>query len=139
VKRICGFLWLALMGLLTSVSLQGSQVDTLTAAEAKNHIGAVGTVCGTVVNARTSGYKVASRGRPTILELDTQDAKHAFKVVVWETNSENAVTQAADYKGKAVCVTGTITKISGSPQIVASDPAEVHLQSSVDKSGNENK
>jgi len=139
VKGTYGSLWLALVGLLTSLSLQGSQVDTLTATEAKNHIGAVATVCGTVVNARTSGYKVTSRGRPTILELDTQDTKHAFKVVVWEAESENSATQAADYKGKAVCVTGTITKISGSPQIVASDPAEVHLQSSANKPGDANK
>lgn len=128
-------MWLpGLMVLLTFSSVHGFQPDTLTAADAKNHIGAAATVCGTVVNTRTSGYRVSSRGRPTILELDTQDPKQGFKVVVWEAESGNSGTQVADYKGKAICVTGTITKISGSPQIVASDPTEVHLQSSVDKS-----
>lgn len=136
MKRTPGFLWLSgIVVLLTFSNLQGSEPNPLTAADAKNHIGAVATVCGMVVNTRTSGYRVSSRGRPTVLELDTQDARQAFKVVVWEAESEKSLTQAADYQGKTVCVTGTITKISGAPQIVASDPAEVHLQPSLDKPG----
>ncbi len=55
--------FLALMGLMIVVSVPG-RAQSISAAEAKNHIGKTATVCGLVTGERTA---TSSRGEPTFI------------------------------------------------------------------------
>ena len=56
---------------------------TLTASEAKDHIGEQATVCGKVVS---TGDAENSRGKPTFLNLDKPYPEQIFTVVIWDSD-----------------------------------------------------
>lgn len=53
---------------------------TLTAAEAKDHVGEVATVCGEVASTH---YAATSRGNPTFINLDRPYPNEIFTVLIW--------------------------------------------------------
>jgi hypothetical protein len=54
-----------------------AQTNKITAAEAKDHVGEVRTVCGKVASAR---YAAQSKGQPTFLNLDEPYPKEVFTI-----------------------------------------------------------
>jgi hypothetical protein len=119
--------WVALL-LLTGG--QNPKAQTMTAAEAQNHIGETAIVCGKVVGTRVSKYGVAGWGRPIILALDKPEPNPAFLIVTWPQNPKPAHPKPEPaYLGKQVCATGKIVKEQGVPQIITSKPSQVTIQS----------
>jgi DNA/RNA endonuclease YhcR with UshA esterase domain len=94
----------------------------LTAADAKDHIGQVATVCGNVVSTR---YAASSKGQPTFLNLDKPYPNQIFTVVIWGSNRSKFRRPEEDYKGQRICVTGKIAEYRGTSEIVADDPTKI--------------
>ena len=57
-----------------------AQTNKITAAEAKDHVEEIRTVCGKVVSTH---YASGSKGQPTFLNLDEPYPKEAFTILIW--------------------------------------------------------
>jgi len=99
----------------------------LSASEAKNHFGETATVCGDVVSAR---FASTSNGEPTFLNFDKSYPNQVFTVVIWGDSRSKFGKPEEDFQGKHVCVTGKITAYAGLPEIVATDPKQMTVESS---------
>lgn len=100
-----------------------SAQDSITPEEASKYIGNTKTVCGKVVS---TNYATRSRGQPTFLNLDQPYPNHIFTIVIW--GSERSKFKSPPeilFKGKNVCVTGTIDTYRGKPQIIVRDPSQI--------------
>ena len=102
-------------------SFTAAQTKRLSASEAKAHVGESATVCGTVAS---TNYAVGSKGQPTFLNFDKPYPNEVFTVVIWGTNRAKFGAPEQQYRGKSLCVSGSITEYRGVPQIVASAPAQ---------------
>ena len=101
----------------TGVPPQAPRARTLTAAEAKDHVGETGTVCDVVASTH---HAQRSRGRPTFLNLGAPYPNPLFTVVIWEeARASFPAPPEVAYSGKRVCVSGLIGIYRGVPQIVA--------------------
>lgn len=109
-----------------TLSVEGGLAETLTPAQAKNHIGETATVCGKVVSAT---FAERSRGWPTFLNLDEPYPHQIFTVLIWGRDRVNFGTPEKTYNGKSVCVTGAILKYRGIPEMILSDPSQISVQS----------
>jgi hypothetical protein len=107
------------------VIAQTPQVKRLTAAGAKDHIGEKATVCGKVASTR---YAATTRGKPTFLNLDKPYPSQVFTVLIWGENRTKFGAPEDQYRGKQICVTGTITEYRKAPEIVLSDPDSIEVQ-----------
>jgi len=116
-------LWLFMSALLWAPTAHTQK--TLSAAEAKNHVGEHATVCGKVVRTR---YAPRSKGQPTFLDLDEPYPNEIFTVLIWGENRAKFGTPESQYRDADVCVTGQITSYRGTPEIVASDPSQIVLR-----------
>jgi DNA/RNA endonuclease YhcR with UshA esterase domain len=94
----------------------------ISSSEAKNHIGEPATVCGTVVSTR---YAQSAKGKPTFLNFDKPYPSKVFTVLIWGSNRNKFATPETDYKGKSLCVTGTISEYRGTPEIVVDNPTQI--------------
>ena len=95
---------------------------SLSAAEAKEHVGEVATVCGTVVSTR---YAASTKGSPTFLNLDKAYPNQVFTIVIWGSDRSKFGRPEVDYREKRICVTGKIAEYRGKPEIVADDPKQL--------------
>jgi hypothetical protein len=101
------------------------QSGHITALEAKNHVGEKATVCGKVVSTH---FASGSKGQPTFLNLDEPYPKRIFTVVIWGNDRSKFGEPDKAYRDKRVCVTGKITNFRGTPEIAASDPADIEVR-----------
>jgi hypothetical protein len=101
------------------------QGKRLTTAEAIDHIGEKATVCGKVASTR---YAATTRGRPTFLNLDKPYPSQVFTVLIWGENRAKFGAPEDKYRGKQICVTGTITEYRKAPELVVSDPQRIEVQ-----------
>lgn len=99
-------------------------VSTLTASEAKDHIGKKATVCGTVASTR---YAAQSKGRPTFVKLDKPYPSQVFTIVIWAEDLPKFTDKPSNWENKQVCATGTITSYRGVPEIVAKSSDQITL------------
>jgi hypothetical protein len=118
-----GILALSVITLLLSGAALGQ--STLSAAEAKNHIGQKATVCGKVAG---TYYGARSLNDPTFINLDKPHSTQVFKVVIWGTERSKFGNPEIDYQGKRICVTGEIAEFKRIPQIVATNPSQIRIQ-----------
>ena len=95
---------------------------TLTAAQAEDHIGENATVCGIVASAT---FAARTKGQPTFLNLDQPYPTHIFTVLIWGSDRPKFGQPEVVYKGKRLCVTGTIKAFRGMPEIVATDQGQI--------------
>jgi hypothetical protein len=95
-------LWAALGYAQTSIS----------AAEAKNHVGERGTVCGEVASTH---YAARSRGNPTFINLDKPYPNQIFTVLIWGSDRPKFGDPQEEYRSKRICVTGKISDYKGVP------------------------
>lgn len=121
VRRIAVFLF---AGLTFAVCLFGQK--KLIPSEAKEHFGETATVCGEVVSTR---YAESSKGQPTFLNLDKPYPNQIFTAVIWGENRSKFGKPEDDYKGKQICVSGKITAYAGQPEIVATEPKQITIES----------
>ena len=106
---------------LLSIALPPILAQTISAADAKNHIGEQSTVCGLVAGKHTASQ---SRGTPTFIDLDKPYPSQSFTVVVWERDKG---TVGSLPNGGKLCVTGTVTRYHGGAEIVLHDAASWHV------------
>jgi hypothetical protein len=119
-------------GLFCVAGDQNPKARTMTASEAQKHIGETATVCGKVAGTRISKYGVAGHGRPIILALDKPEPDSAFLILTLPENAKSPHPDAV-YVGKQVCATGKIVKVQDVPQIIASKPSQITIQSDAKK------
>lgn len=75
-----------LVPLLAAV-ISPAVAQTITAADAKNHIGEhAATVCGKVASERTA---TNSRGKPTFINLDSAYPNQVFTILVWDDDRKS--------------------------------------------------
>jgi DNA/RNA endonuclease YhcR with UshA esterase domain len=103
----------------------GLAQTSISAAEAKNHVGERATVCGDVASTR---YAASSRGRPTFINLDKPYPNQIFTVLIWGTNRPKFGDPEEAYRGKHICVTGKIGDYKGAPEIIAYEPSQIKVQ-----------
>jgi DNA/RNA endonuclease YhcR with UshA esterase domain len=116
---------LLIMAVVLTVSLSVLAENTLTATEAKAHIGEQATVCGKVVSTR---YAEGSHGQPTFLNFDQPYPKQVFTLLIWGDDRSKFDDPEKSYRGKRICVAGKITDYKGVPEIVTNDPSQVKIQ-----------
>src|SRR5208283_5977277 len=98
-------------------------------ADAKNHVGETATVCGKVVDTKTSKYGIAGHGKPVNFDLDQPEPNPVFYFVAFGAESGGPQEVIAAYQGKQVCVTGKITAPpAGGPFIMAEDRSKIKIQ-----------
>lgn len=105
-----------------AVGLAPAQTNRITATEARNHVGELATVCGSVASTK---FAVRSRGNPTFLNLDKPYPSQVFTVLIWGEDRPKFGRPEDDYQGKRICVTGMISSYRGVPQIVARGPGQI--------------
>jgi len=98
---------------LLSIALTSALAATITAADAKNHIGEQATVCGKVASEKTA---TSSRGEPTFINLDAAYPNQIFTILVW--GDDRAAVGTFPSTGAHVCATGMIKDYRGVPEIV---------------------
>ena len=98
---------------------------TLSAAQARDHLGEQATVCGKVVTAR---YAASARGQPTFLNLDAPYPTPLFTVVIWREARAKFGAPERKYQYRTICVSGRIVSYRGEPQIVASNPRQITVK-----------
>ena len=89
--------------------------QTITAAEASQHVGERTTVCGRIAGEHTV---TSSRGTPTFINLDKPYPDRVFAILVW--GSDRASVGAIPSTGM-LCATGVINSYRGRPEIVVKD------------------
>ena len=116
---------LFVLSLILSCSASALAQKKLTAVEAKEHYGEAATVCGEVVSASYAG---TSNGQPTFLNLDRPFPNQVFTVVIWGEDRSKFGNPEDAYKGKRICATGKITAYGGLPEIVATEPKQIAVE-----------
>lgn len=94
-RRVSALSMLAFV-LLAASSLLAQK--TLTATEAKNHIGEQATVCGKVVSTR---WAESSRGSPTFLNFDQPYPDQVFTLVIWGSDRSKFGEPETAYRASA--------------------------------------
>jgi hypothetical protein len=97
--------------LLVCASIGHAQ--TLTATQAKAHVGESATVCGKVAGEKTA---TSSRGEPTFINLDAAYPNQVFTILVWRDDRRNV--GELPHVGSRICATGMIEDYHGIPEIV---------------------
>lgn len=113
---------LLVLAFLVTLGQPAKAQKKLTAAEAKDHIGENGTVCGAAVSAQ---YVPTSGGQPTFLNLDNAYPKQVFTIVIWGKNRSKFGAPEDTWRGKRICVSGRISAYEGVPEIIAEDPQQI--------------
>ena len=113
--------------LLTSIALffalGASAQTTIPAKDAAKHIGEKVTICDKVWST-----KLISGSNMTFLDLGGYHPNQLLTIVIkGEDRSKFQGAPEVDYKGKDVCVSGTVIDFKGKPEIVLSDPANIKL------------
>src|SRR5690242_12552853 len=101
----------AIVFVLLCAALASAQ-SSISASEAKNHVGENATVCGKVASAH---YAMTSRGRPTFLNLDRAYPGQIFTVVIWGSDRPKFGAPEVTFNRRTICVTGEITLYRGAP------------------------
>jgi len=109
--------------LLTAV---GADAATLTATQAKDHVGETATVCGMVASAT---FAARLKGAPTFLNLDKPYPDPLFTVVIWGSDRPKFYQPEVQYRGKRLCVTGSIKIFRGRPEIIVKELSQISAAS----------
>jgi hypothetical protein len=123
-----------LVGLFPSTFAQTKAPKPISAAEAKNHVGEMASVCGKVVDAKVAEVGVARYGRPVTLYLDQPEPNPVFYFITFGAahakpgDSAAAYDVVPTYKEKKACVPGKITSSPTGPYIMAADRSQIKLQ-----------
>ncbi len=94
--------------------------------EASDHVGENAVVCGPVVDTH---YAVETTGSPTFLNFDRPHPDQTFTILIWGDDRHKFPSDPEDYfKGKSVCVTGTIETYKERVEIIARNPEQLWLK-----------
>jgi DNA/RNA endonuclease YhcR with UshA esterase domain len=116
---------LVILSVIVLWAALGLAQTSISAADAKNHVGERATVCGEVASTH---YAVSSRGSPTFINLDKPYPNQIFTVLIWGTNRPKFGDPEEAYRGKHICVTGKMSDYKGAPEIIAYEPSQIKVQ-----------
>lgn len=111
---------LSLLFVLLAFALSPAVAQTISAADAKNHIGENATVCGKVTSERTA---TSSRGDPTFINLDAAYPNQVFTILIWGDDRKSVGELPRE--GSRVCASGVITDYHGEPEIVVKSSGQL--------------
>ena len=114
-----------IIGYLALLSAPSLAQKSISAAEARNHIGDNATVCGQV---ESTHFASTSRGRPTFINLDSPYPNQIFTVVIWGSDRAKFGEPEVKYARKRICVTGPKTVYREVPEQVVSDQSQLNVQ-----------
>jgi hypothetical protein len=100
---------------LALVSAISASAQTLSTADAAQHVGQHATVCGDIAGEHTAA---TSHGTPTFINLDKPYPNQVFTILIWGDNRASVGNFPTSGR---VCATGTITDYRGKPEIVVRD------------------
>jgi hypothetical protein len=103
----------------------GYAQTSISAAEAKSHVGERATVCGEVASTH---YAARTRGNPTFINLDKPYPNQIFTVLIWGTDRPKFGDPEELYRNKHICITGKISDYKGVPEVVAYEPPQIKVQ-----------
>src|SRR5262245_23745825 len=109
---------------LTALASARENPSSISASEAASYLGQTKTVCGTVASSK---FASSSNRSPTFLNLDRPYPNQVFTAVIW--GSDRAKFKEPPeliFQGKHICVTGLIQLYKDKPEIVVSDPSQIH-------------
>ena len=89
-----------------SLAARPANTPTLTAEQAKDHIGETAKVCGQVASVHLA-FK--TRGQPTFLNFGKPYPHHVFTAVIWGLDRAKFGDPQQLYLNKNICVSGRIT------------------------------
>jgi|ERR1017187_4601308 hypothetical protein len=112
---------LSVAGFLLSIALLPVMAQTISAANAKNHIGEQTTVCGLVAGKHIASQ---SQGTPAFIDLDKPYPSQSFTVLVWERDKRTVGNLPS---GGQLCVTGRIVQYHGGAEIVLHNAASWYV------------
>ena len=99
---------------------------SVTAAEAKNHIGQKITVCDKVFGTR---FLENANGQPTFLNLGAAYPASPFTLVIFGQERQNFKEKPElFYNNKKVCATGLIKEYNGKPEMILSKETEIKIE-----------
>jgi hypothetical protein len=101
------------------------KAPTLTAEQAKDHVGETAKVCGQVASEH---FAFRTRGQPTFLNLDQPYPHPVFTAVIWGTDRARFSQPEKRYLNKRICVTGPITVHRGQPEMVLHSPKQIKVK-----------
>lgn len=93
--------------------------------EAGTHIGEELTVCGTVASVNHESRRT---GVTAYLNLDTKFPGPSFRIAITTMSRGHSDGIESENLGKHVCVSGTIKKRKGVPEIEAREPSQIRAQ-----------
>jgi len=130
VKTLIVMICMAILSpLVFAQSAQDAPPPRVAPADAKNHIGEKATVCGKVVDTKTTKYGLAGHGKPVFFDLDQPEPNPVFYFIAFGEQPKGPEEAIAAYQGKQVCVTGKIVQApTGGPFIMAADRSQIKLQ-----------
>ena len=115
------FLSIACFLLCVSTAL----AETITASEAKYHIGEFQRVQGVIVS---TFYATNTKGEPTFLNMDKPYPNNIFTVLIWGEDRKNFPhPPEIYYNNKKVIVEGVISQYKGVPQIILKAPSQIKI------------
>jgi hypothetical protein len=92
---------------------------------ARSAIGRVATIRGRVAGTR---FASASNGSPTFLNLGVNYPNpRRFTVVIWIENRSAFGRPEARYRGRTICVRGSVRSYRGVPEIEARSPTQIKV------------
>lgn len=116
--------------LTVGLAIPVSASQSITASEARNHVGKMETVCGYVASTH---YAARSRTKPTFLNLDKPYPHQIFTIVIWGSDRAEFGKPETEYREKNICVTGRIKEYRGVPEVVAENPIQIRVRQSKKK------
>jgi micrococcal nuclease len=110
---------IAAVAILCTLPLLGA--DSIPSAQAKDHVGETGTVCGRVVDARY----LEEGSHVTFLNFDRPFPNHTFTAFIPADSRSKFDAPEKSLKDKDVCVTGKIQDYHGKPEIIVTGPEQL--------------
>ena len=110
---------------LAPLSARQRKTQTITAEQAKNHIGETARVCGLVASLH---FAFKTRGQPPFLNLGKPYPHQVFTAVSWGLDRGKFGDPEQHYLNRRVCVTGPITVYHGQPEMILKDPKQVETR-----------
>jgi curli biogenesis system outer membrane secretion channel CsgG len=111
-----------LVCLAATASLSAQKTPTLTAEQARDHVGQTAKVCGQVVRVHLA-FK--TRGQPTFLDFERPHPHAPFTAVIWGLDRGKFGDPQQQYLNKHICVTGPIRAYRSKPEIFLHSPKQI--------------
>jgi hypothetical protein len=116
----------ALLGVPAAASAQ--DVQEITPQEAATHIGQMARICGHV---QSAAYLDSRDRSPTVMRVGGTYPYERINVIIYGENRDKFSPSPEEaYRGKDICVTGTVDFYDGAPSMVVDEPSDVQVQAS---------